>query len=84
MSGDGDTHQVTRLLDEIAEGKDSARNELISAGYQQLRKIAQVRINAERPDHTLQATAWVNEASLQLSSGKSLTPSRKTAAALAR
>ena len=62
-----DTHQVTRLLGDIAEGKTSAKGELISAVYQQLRKIAQVRMNDERPDHTLQATALVHEAYLRLS-----------------
>jgi len=67
MSEDGDTHQVTRLLGEIAKGKDSAREELVSAVYQQLRKIAQVRMNAERPGHTLQATALVHEAYVKLS-----------------
>jgi RNA polymerase sigma factor (TIGR02999 family) len=69
MSGDGDTHQVTRLLGEIAEGKTSAREELVSAVYQQLRKIAQVRMAAERPGHTLQATALVHEACMRLLPG---------------
>lgn len=66
MSEAGDTHQVTRLLGEIAEGKTSARDELITAVYQQLRKIAQVRMNAERPEHTLQATALVHETYMRL------------------
>ncbi|MEZ5328111.1 MAG: ECF-type sigma factor [Verrucomicrobiales bacterium] len=66
---DQETHYVTRLLGEIAEGKDSARDDLISAVYDQLRKIAQVRMNAERPGHTLQATALVNEACLRLLPG---------------
>ncbi len=69
MPDDGDTHQVTHLLGEIAEGKSSARNELIDAVYDQLRKIAQVRMNAERSDHTLQATALVHEAYLKLAPG---------------
>ncbi len=57
-----DTHEVTRLLGEISEGNDSARDELVAAVYDQLRKIAQVRMNAERSGHTLQATALVHEA----------------------
>lgn len=64
-----DTHEVTRLLGEIAEGRDSARDELVTAVYDQLRKIAQVRMNAERPGHTLQATALVNEACMRLLPG---------------
>ncbi len=62
-------HQITRLLGEIAEGKASARDNLVSAVYGQLRKIAQARMNAERPDHTLQATALVHEAYLKLMPG---------------
>ncbi len=64
-----DTHHITRLLGEIAEGKTTARDELVSAVYQQLRKIAQVRMNAERPGHTLQATELVNEACIQMLPG---------------
>lgn len=63
---DPQTHEVTRLLAEIAEGKGSARDELVATVYQQLRKIAQVRMNAERPDHTLQATALVHEVYVKL------------------
>jgi len=66
MSGAGDTHHVTRLLGEIAEGDTSARDELITAVYQQLRQIAQVRMTNERSGHTLQATALVHEAYLKL------------------
>ncbi len=69
MPDDADTHQVTRLLGEIAEGKDAARDELVRAVYNQLRKIAQMRMAAERPDHTLQATALVHEAYLKLAPG---------------
>ena len=69
MPGAEDTHKVTRLLGEIAEGKTSARDELISAVYQQLRQIAKVRMAAERPDHTLQPTALVHEAYLRLMPG---------------
>jgi len=70
MAGAEDTSDIpniTRLLGEIAEGSTSARGELITAVYQQLRKIAQVRMAGERPDHTLQATALVHEAYLRLS-----------------
>ncbi len=70
-----DTHQVTRLLGEIAEGRTSAKDELVSAVYQQLRQIAQVRMNAERPNHTLQATELVHQVYLKLGNelnGKSL------------
>ncbi len=66
MLDDTDPHQVTRLLSEIADGNASARDELVRAVYDQLRKIAQVRMAAERSGHTLQATALVHEAYLRL------------------
>ncbi len=69
MAGDTDTHQVTRLLGEIAEGKTSARDPLIEAVYEELRKIARVRMAAERPDHSLQATELVHQAFLKLAPG---------------
>ncbi len=67
MPEDHDTHQVTGLLGEIAEGKTSARDPLIEAVYDELRKIARVRMAAERPEHTLQATELVHQAFLKLS-----------------
>lgn len=69
MGEDSDSHQVTRLLAQIAEGNSSARDELIEAVYQQLRQIARVRMAAERPNHTLQATELVHEAYLKLAPG---------------
>ncbi len=74
-----DTHHVTQLLGEIAEGKESAREALVTAIYGQLRSIAQGRMNAERTGHTLQATALVNEAYLKLepSLGKDFITNRR-------
>jgi RNA polymerase sigma factor (TIGR02999 family) len=40
---------------------------ILPAVYQELRALAQNRMNAERPDHTLNATALVHEAWLKLS-----------------
>lgn len=57
---------VTRLLEEAAEGKGYAAEELLPLVYDQLRKIAQQRMNTERTDHTLQATALVHEAYVRL------------------
>jgi len=47
-------------------GDESAHNELISVVYQSLRRIAESQLRRERPDHTLQPTALVNEAYLKL------------------
>jgi RNA polymerase sigma factor (TIGR02999 family) len=60
------THRITLLLSQLADGDEHARGELVAAVYQQLRKIAQVRMGAERPDHTLQATELVHEVYLKL------------------
>lgn len=64
-----ETHRITLLLSQIADGDERARDELVTAVYQQLRKIAQVRMAAEGPGHTLQATELVHEAYLRLSPG---------------
>jgi RNA polymerase sigma factor (TIGR02999 family) len=47
-------------------GDESARGELISVVYQTLHRIAESQLRKERPDHTLQPTALVNEAYLKL------------------
>jgi RNA polymerase sigma-70 factor, ECF subfamily len=47
-------------------GDASARSELMSVVYQTLHRIAQSQLRKERPDHTLQPTALVNEAYLKL------------------
>jgi RNA polymerase sigma factor (TIGR02999 family) len=61
-----ETHRVTRLLAQISNGDERARDEFVTAVYQQLRKIARVRMAAEGPGHTLQATELVHEAYLKL------------------
>jgi len=59
--------QVTRLLAELRGGNEGARSELIALVYDELHRIAARYMRNERPEHTLQATALVNEAYLQLS-----------------
>jgi len=58
--------QVTRLLDAVAAGDPAAPNELFQLIYDQLQAIARNRMASERPGHTLQATALVNEAYMRL------------------
>ena len=58
--------QVTRLLDAVATGDPNAPNELFSLIHDQLQAIARNRMASERPGHTLQATALVNEAYMRL------------------
>ena len=57
---------VTVLLDRVAAGDRQSTDRLLEAVYNQLRKIAQQRMQDEKPGHTLQATALVHEAYLRL------------------
>jgi RNA polymerase sigma factor (TIGR02999 family) len=58
--------QVTQLLERWASGDQSALDELTPLVYNELRNVAEAYLRRERPDHTLQATALVNEAYLRL------------------
>lgn len=57
---------ITELLHQMRGGDESARGELMSVVYQALHRIAESQLRRERPDHTLQPTALVNEAYLKL------------------
>jgi len=57
---------ITELLRQMRGGDESARGELISVVYQTLHRIAESQLRKERPDHTLQPTALVNEAYVKL------------------
>jgi RNA polymerase sigma factor (TIGR02999 family) len=60
------SHEVTRLLLAWGNGDQSALDQLIPLVHEQLRRIARRQMGRERPGHTLQATALVNEAYLRL------------------
>jgi len=57
---------VTRILQRIETGDAAAAKDLLPLVYDELRKLAAAKMAAERPDHTLQATALVHEAYLRL------------------
>jgi len=57
---------VTQILKQIEAGDPNAATRLMPLVYEELRKLAAVRLAAERPDHTLQATALVHEVYLKL------------------
>ena len=57
---------ITELLHQMRAGTGSARGELIRVVYDTLHRIAESQLRKERPDHTLQPTALVNEAYLKL------------------
>src|SRR5262245_31788323 len=57
---------VTELLARVASGHENARDELMNVVYPQLKRIAANLFRNERPGHTLQPTALVNEAYLRV------------------
>ena len=59
-------HEVTLLLRAWGDGSKEALDRLAPLVYRELRQIAGRMLAAERPNHTLQATALVNEAYLRL------------------
>src|SRR5213080_3200576 len=59
-------HGVTQLLQQWSHGGDSALAELTPLVYEELRRLAHHYMEGQRPDHTLQTTALVNEAYLRL------------------
>jgi RNA polymerase sigma-70 factor (ECF subfamily) len=57
---------TTGLLAQFGEGGASAKAQLIPLIYKELHRLAAGHMRRERPNHTLQATALVNEAWLRL------------------
>lgn len=60
---------VTRLLDVAQAGDGQAAALLLNVVYDELRKLASVRMAAEKPGQTLQPTALVHEAYFRLVGG---------------
>jgi RNA polymerase sigma-70 factor (ECF subfamily) len=63
MATDG---QVTQLLKAMQAGDAHAAEELLPLVYAELHRLARSYMRRERKDHTLQATALINEAYLRL------------------
>jgi RNA polymerase sigma factor (TIGR02999 family) len=57
---------ITRILSQIESGDQRAADELLPLVYEELRKLAAVRLAHEKPGQTLGATALVHEAYLRL------------------
>jgi RNA polymerase sigma factor (sigma-70 family) len=62
--------QVTQLLEAIDRGDARATDELFPIVYEELKRIAQGKIAAEKPGQTLGATELVHEAYLRLVGGR--------------
>jgi len=61
-----ETRDVTELLGQWRAGDDAALEQLTPIVYDELRRLARRHMLGERGDHTLQATALVNEAFMRL------------------
>ena len=66
MGSEPSPHAVTILLQAWGGGDKQALDRLAPLVYRELRRIAGRMMAAERPNHTLQATALVNEAYVRL------------------
>ncbi len=63
-------NEVTRVLQRIQRGEGAAAEDLLPLVYEELRRLAAIRLKEESPGQTLQATALVHEAWLRLTSGE--------------
>jgi RNA polymerase sigma factor (TIGR02999 family) len=61
-----DPHEVTQLLTDWSQGDHAALEKLTPLVYEELRRLARHYMEGQRPGHTLQTTALVNEAYLRL------------------
>jgi RNA polymerase sigma factor (TIGR02999 family) len=59
-------HQVTSLLRAWSSGDEQALQDLIPVVYEDLRRVASRQMAGERPAHTLQTTALINEVYVRL------------------
>lgn len=59
-------NNVTQLLVAWGDGDQTAREQVMSLVYTELHRLAHRHIKKERPGHTLQTSALVNEAYLRL------------------
>jgi RNA polymerase sigma-70 factor (ECF subfamily) len=57
---------VTELLQRVSGGDRDAEAQLVPVLYSELHRLARAHLRNERPEHTLQATALVNEVYLKL------------------
>jgi RNA polymerase sigma factor (TIGR02999 family) len=65
MPADPANH-LTQLLGEAAAGNEHSAAALMPLVYEELRKLARLRMSGERPDQTITATALVHDAYIRL------------------
>src|SRR6266576_571264 len=59
--------EITRLLNATTSNDGATVEQLLPALYDELRRMARMRMASESPSHTLQPTALVHEAWMRLS-----------------
>ena len=62
----GSESKITALLQAWSAGDQSAVGQIVELVYPELHRMAKAHLYHERPDHSIQATALVNEAYLRL------------------
>ena len=65
-TGEANVEEVSGLLRAWSDGDTSALDRLTPIVYAELHRLARRYMNRERPGHSLQATALVNEAYIRL------------------
>ncbi|HEY1771076.1 MAG TPA: ECF-type sigma factor [Chthoniobacterales bacterium] len=66
-------NEATQILSECSNGDKNAADRLMPLVYEELKKRAAAYLRRERPDHTLQATALVHEAYIEMIDQKQAT-----------
>jgi RNA polymerase sigma factor (TIGR02999 family) len=66
VATEGESAEITRLLKAWGRGDSGALDALTALVYERLHRMARNYMRTERPGHTLQPTALVNEAFLRL------------------
>ena len=69
MASPDASHEVTRLLDRLRGGDESAAGQLLPLVYEELHALARAVFSGQRAGHTLQPTALVHEAWMKLAGG---------------
>jgi RNA polymerase sigma-70 factor (ECF subfamily) len=64
--------EITLLLRRWRQGDDSAGAAVVERMYKELHRIAELQMRRERPEHTLQPTALVNELYMRLLHGAAI------------
>ena len=69
---DRNSEELTRLLLNWNVNSAEEKSRVIQMMYPELKRVAQMRMRRERPDHTLQPTALVNEFFLRLAKARNV------------